>query len=169
MEAEQALYKDVLEGLVLDEPDSGRSKRSTFSQPNLPPTPQQKKPKLSAPRMLNQSSNSVPRGGSFARAPDASSDGKNPVDSPATPVAAATAASMISQPSYLFAPIPTQPVPMLEPTHTSDTRHTVLGGQILQRPPFSFDGLTFESGADWFDPFMGFEASGSYGEGELRT
>jgi hypothetical protein len=67
------------------------------------------------------------------------------------------------QMSYLFAPFPGQPPPMLAPFHTSNMFevNNALQGQMMQHTLNEFDGLTFQgggSGEGWLDTFMGFDA-----------
>ena len=145
LDAEQALYQDTPESPAFGgDSDSGRGKRSAFALPTAPPIPQQKKPKLATPRTLNPSSTS------------SSSANIDPgVTSPTT---------FFTQMGYhAFAPFPNHPVPMLRPTHTSDSHDK--DPEVLQQHPTAFDGLTFESGSEWFDPFVGYAPAGGFGEG----
>ncbi|KIW03216.1 uncharacterized protein PV09_05440 [Verruconis gallopava] len=174
MEADLALFQDTAARTSHDENESGRAKRSAFAPPDVPPNPQQKKPKLAIPRMLGRSPSSEQSSSGSAESPasrpnsslaghsstaNESSKGSNPpgLHREAT-----------SQLNYLFAPFPNQPAPMLAPTHSSDVLEMESRGQMPQQPRVDFDGLTFESGTGWFDPFMGFDTAGSIGEGEQR-
>ncbi|KAF2669508.1 hypothetical protein BT63DRAFT_262961 [Microthyrium microscopicum] len=58
-----------------------------------------------------------------------------------------------NQASFLFAPFPNQPTPLLGPIHTSRVADTDWHDE-LNRVAQDFDGLKFE-GDGWFDPFMG--------------
>lgn len=145
MEAEAALYRDeTVAGSGESEPN--RNKRAAYGQPNVPPNPQQKKPKLSAPRMLNQQSSSL-----------SNNSDRRPSLLPET------STGSNSSLSYLFAPFPNQPPPMLGPIHTSNIMlgEKTLQGQMLNHRLGDFDGLTFEMGNNgeggWFDSFMGFD------------
>jgi hypothetical protein len=166
MEAEQALYQDAPGGTVQSEIEASRGKRGAFSQPNVPPTPQQKKQRLSVPRMLNQSSSSISET-SGASVPRTSITSTVASKHPAK-LLPELSSNVAAQMSYLFAPFPNQPAPMLVPIHTSNVVETRLDTQILHPTLPDFDGLTFESETGWFDPFMGFDTVGNHGEGESR-
>jgi hypothetical protein len=58
-----------------------------------------------------------------------------------------------TQSTFLFAPFPNQPAPLLGPVHTSTMADTEWSEE-LSRVTQDFDGLKFE-GNGWFDPFMG--------------
>lgn len=169
MDAEQALYQDASEGPGFGEADSNPGKRSAFSDPSAPPPPQQKKPKLSVPQMLShpnspraagRESSSTDRGTAVG---NIESRRRQPATRAEQSVEVTTGLPM--QLNYL-APFPNQPIPMLRPTHTSDPQNL---SHMLQQPLVDFDGLTFESGMDWMDPFMGYHATNSYGEDESRA
>jgi len=150
MEAEAALYGDQ-DSTALASPteseSSNRHKRSAFSQPNVPPIPQQKRTKLSVPRLQSQSSS----GGE-----------QQPPRTPSLLPEISSLSSTGSAPSYLFAPFPGQPPPMLAPFHTSNAMEASLQGQMMQHSLSEFDGLTFDmptgNEGGWFDTFMGFDA-----------
>ena len=57
--------------------------------------------------------------------------------------------------SFLFAPFPNQPAPLLGPIHTSTVLDEDEGEEdVVKRVTQDFDGLRFE-GDGWFDPFIG--------------
>ena len=149
MEAETALYGEQ-DSASLASPtesdSSNRHKRAAFSQPNVPPIPHQKRTKLSVPRLQSQSF-----GGDQASQ-----------QTPSLLPELSSISSSGSQPSYLFAPFPGQPPPMLAPFHTSNMMEASLPGQMLQHSLSEFDGLTFDmppagEQGGWFDTFMGYE------------
>jgi len=67
------------------------------------------------------------------------------------------------QANYLFAPFPNQPAPLLGPIHTSTSADTKRNEEMSQ-VAHGFDGLSFEGDGGLFDPFMGYQGAGSYGE-----
>lgn len=60
------------------------------------------------------------------------------------------------QTNYLFAPFPNQPAPLLGPIHTSTTSDLGRLDALSADVEHGFDGLSFEGGGGWFDPFMGY-------------
>jgi hypothetical protein len=60
------------------------------------------------------------------------------------------------QTNYLFAPFPNQPAPLLGPIHTSIGVALNLANETSNEAP-DFDGISFEGGGGWFDPFMGYQ------------
>jgi hypothetical protein len=60
------------------------------------------------------------------------------------------------QTNYLFAPFPNQPAPLLGPIHTSISVDLNVGNEV-NREASGFDGISFEGGGGWFDPFMGYQ------------
>jgi hypothetical protein len=79
---------------------------------------------------------------------------------PSVPGNSATPAGLLreqqppGQASYLFAPFPNQPAPLLGPIHTSTSADTAWNDE-LNKVAQGFDGLKFE-GDGWLDPFMGY-------------
>jgi hypothetical protein len=60
------------------------------------------------------------------------------------------------QTNFLFAPYPNQPAPLLGPIHTSIGVDMTTGDEVNDVAQ-GFDGLSFEGGGGWFDPFMGYQ------------
>jgi hypothetical protein len=60
------------------------------------------------------------------------------------------------QTNYLFAPFPNQPAPLLGPIHTSISVDMTRANEFKDVAQ-GFDGLSFEGGGGWFDPFMGYQ------------
>lgn len=158
MEAEQALYQQSFH--TPNDPSYSAKRGNDFLAPPSPAL--QKKPRLAAlPRVLARDSSSTSDGefnpnrrGSVTSI--ASSGGKlAALDPTITPVVPA---------NYLFAPFPNQPAPLLGPIHTS----AAAGPGVDFRTLNGFDGLSFEGESGWFDPFMGYEILGSYGDGVTR-
>jgi hypothetical protein len=58
--------------------------------------------------------------------------------------------------NFLFAPYPNQPAPLLGPIHTSISVDMKTRDEVNDVAD-GFDGLSFEGGGGWFDPFMGYQ------------
>jgi hypothetical protein len=153
-EIELALYRhrdhyELSEGTITDGSSDmsetfRASKRTAFLNPSSSIIPKRQKlanPKIPGTAFLDSQRQNMR---------DLAADGQSRDDN------SKKRSSREQQTNYLFAPFPNQPAPLLGPIHTSTSGGTARNDAV-KNVAHGFDGLSFEDGGGWFDPFMGFQ------------
>ncbi|KAF2435240.1 hypothetical protein EJ08DRAFT_581095 [Tothia fuscella] len=145
-EADTALYRNTPDGLTDGNLDNASghqtdvfrtSKRMAFLNPSSSVVP--KRQKLAMPRLP---------GAAFLES------GQMESDSDVELKDSKGKSTREQQSNFLFAPFPNQPAPLLEPIHTSMQPEVATETSVAE----GFDGLSFDDGGGWFDPFMGYNS-----------